>query len=139
MLAARPGTAGRAGVCTMIDEPNSERNLLRREMDRIQSERLAHLETKLDDLEEWVRIELKDMETMHEKEWNEQRQVLNLMTRNVQRILDRQAQHEPAMNAMEKVIHSGMVMRWIILFVVTSMAAIGTGATAWDVIRGLFK
>lgn len=122
-----------------MSEPDSERTLLRRDMDRIQSERLAHLETKLDDLEDWVQRELKDMEILHEKEWSEQRQVLNLMTRNVQRILDRQAQHEPAMKAMEKVIHSGMVMRWVILFVVTSLAAIGTAATAWDAIRGLLK
>lgn len=123
----------------MSGDPDSELALARREMDRIQSERLQHLETKLDDLEEWVRKELKEIDETNEREWNEQRQVLNLMTRNVQRILDRQSQHEPAMDAMEKVIHSGMVMRWIILFVVTALAAIGTGATAWDAIKGLLK
>ena len=123
----------------MSGDPDSELALARREMDRIQSERLQHLETKLDDLEEWVRKELKEIDETNEREWNEQRQVLNMMTRNVQRILDRQSQHEPAMDAMEKVIHSGMVMRWIILFVVTALAAIGTGATAWDAIKGLLK
>lgn len=123
----------------MSDDPYSERTLLRREMDKIQSDRIAHLEIKLEELEDWVRIELKDMEVMHEREWSEQRQVLNLMTRNVQRILDRQVQHEPAMEALEKVIQSGMLMRWIVLFVVTALAAIGTGATAWDAIKGLLK
>ena len=112
---------------------------MRREMDRIYTGRLAHLETQLETLEEWVRKELKEMEETNELEWHEQRQVLNLMTRNVQRILDKQAMHEPAMEALEKVIHSGMVMRWVILFVVTTLAAIGTGATAWDAIKGFLK
>lgn len=121
----------------MSDDPDSERTMLRRDMDRIQSERLAHLETKLEELEDWVQRELKDMEELHKLEWNEQRQVLNLMTRNVQKILDRQQEQEPAMKSLEKVIQSGMVMRWIVLFVITTLAAIGTGATAWDAIKRL--
>ncbi len=121
----------------MNNDQNSELTMLRREMDRVQSERLAHLETKLEELEEWVQRELKDMEELHKREWNEQRQVLNLMTRNVQKILDRQQEHEPAMKSLEKVIQSGMVMRWIVLFVITTLAAIGTGATAWDAIKRL--
>ncbi|MCO5763750.1 MAG: hypothetical protein NHG36_19990 [Chromatiaceae bacterium] len=122
----------------MSADPDSERNMMRREIDRIHTDRLVHLETKLETLEEWVRRELQTMEDVHEREWNEQRQVLNLMTRNVQKILDRQAEHEPAMEALEKVIQSGMVMRWIVLFVITTLAAIGTGATAWDAIKGIF-
>lgn len=121
----------------MNNDQDSELTMLRREMDRAQSERLAHLETKLEELEEWVQRELKDMEELHKREWTEQRQVLNLMTRNVQKILDRQQEHEPAMKSLEKVIQSGMVMRWIVLFVITTLAAIGTGATAWDAIKRL--
>ncbi len=39
----------------MSDDPDSERVLLRREMDRIHTERLAHLETHLEEREAWVR------------------------------------------------------------------------------------
>lgn len=46
----------------MSSEPNSGRTeeiaTLRRDMDRVQQERLSHLETKLDELDSWVRNEL---------------------------------------------------------------------------------
>ena len=39
-------------------EQTQEMTVLRREMDRVQQDRLAHLERKLDDLDGWVRTEL---------------------------------------------------------------------------------
>lgn len=39
-----------------------ELNIMRREMDRVQQERLSHLEMKLDDLDEWVRQELLNLD-----------------------------------------------------------------------------
>lgn len=102
--------------------------LLRRDLDRQYHERLAHLETRLEHIERRV-----------DEELIEARQVMEYMTRQMQKLLDKQRDYEPAMAAMVKVIHSGMVMRWVVLFVVTTLAAIGTGATAWEAMQKVIK
>lgn len=56
-----------------MSEPISQRDLrlevMRREIDRSQQERLAHLETKLDDLDAWIRAELHCLDTRNSEVW----------------------------------------------------------------------
>ena len=64
----------------MNGEPISRRDVeleaMRREMDRVQQERLGHLETKIDELDAWVRSELHNMDVRYEEGWKRKERML---------------------------------------------------------------
>lgn len=114
----------------MSESTEIERELLvlRRATDQDYRDRLKHLETRIDEIDQRINEELMENHRMME-----------FVTHQMQKIIDRQAQYEPAMEAMQKVVLGGMAMRWIVLFVITTLAAIGTGATAWEAIQKVLK
>lgn len=110
-----------------------------RDIDKYCLERLRHLETKMEELEEQVERELHEFERQLQTHWQEDRQIMNSMTHNVQRILDRQQSNQPAMESLNTIIHAGLLLRWAMIAVVGTLAAIGTAATAWDAIKDWLK
>lgn len=124
----RVGLIRGANSVMVIEKSDEDIHLLRREMDRLYQERLAHLESRLEGLEQRV-----------DEELVETKAVMRTMTAQVQKIIDYQHRHEPAMDSFESVVKAGLVLRWIILFVVGTLAAIGTTATAWEAIQKWIK
>jgi len=99
----------------------AEVTLLRRELDRQYAARLAHVEAQLTALEKQVNEDLAAVMT-----------ALQSLTLDLRTLVARQTDHEPTMQALERIVGAGMVLRWIVIFVVGALAAIGTTATAWD-------
>lgn len=56
-----------------MSDPTSGRTLelaaMRRQMDHVQQERLGHLETKLDELDSWVRSEIRNIDIRNAEAW----------------------------------------------------------------------
>lgn len=72
-------------------EQTKEVAMLRREMDRSHQERLAHLETKLDELNSWVRSELLDLDIRLER--NLEKSELSLIDRAAQKAVKQAFSH----------------------------------------------
>lgn len=106
---------------------------------RLYADRFQHLESRMDNLEERIRQELEDFETRNTAKLDEERGAINSITRNVQRILDQQAANQPALANIQKIINTGIVLRWIIISVVGTLAAISTIATGWETFKGWLK
>lgn len=102
-------------------DPESEVRFLRREMDRNFSDRLLHLEQSTEELAQKVRTEL---ESIHI---------------TLRQLVDCQEDHEPVMKYLDHLVGAGLIMRWMVIFVVGTLAAIGTAATAIEAIRGWLK
>jgi len=64
---------------------------------------------------------------------------MNRLMMSVEKILDNQVRNEPAMDALQTMIHGGIVLRWTVLIVAGTLALVGTTATAVDILKGLFK
>ena len=79
------------------------------------------LETNTEELEREVRKELEDMHGM------------------LRQIVDYQSLHEPALKSLDNIMGAGMVMRWVVIVIIGSMAAIGTAATALEAVRAWLK
>ena len=107
---------------------DEETALLRRELDRQHFERLAELEAQLDALEMQVRNDIAIMKMdMHS------------MKLDIKAMLSCQSEHQPTMQSLERIVGAGMVLRWIVIFTVGALAAIGTTATAWETVSRWFK
>lgn len=101
----------------MSDINDREPVSLRREMDRQLLDRLLHVESKL---------EARDSETGVE---------MTEIRLQLQHIVDWQKSAEPALKSIQTVMSAGVAMRWIVLFVVGELAAVGTLATAVEAIK----
>lgn len=98
----------------------SETALLRREFDRDTRERLRLLEQRQDRLEHLM------MQRMAE------------VAEQLHRLADQQTEQGPALEALNKVIHSSLALRWLMIGVVGLLAALATGLTAWETMRKWF-
>lgn len=63
------------------------------------------------------------------------RETVNLLSEAMGKVSAAQDRHEDSMNALDKVMGAGLVLRWIVIFVVGSIAAVGTVATSWEAIQ----
>lgn len=97
----------------MSDPAESELNLLRREIDHQRQERLAELERRIDALADG----------------------LALLSRQMETIINSQTQYAPTMDTLQTVMRGGVMIKWIIVLAVGTLAAISTGATAWDALQ----
>lgn len=107
----------------------------RRELDHVFMARLASLEARMDNLQARVEEELREMDARDDGRWEEQRRVINNVTHNVQRLLDRQQAQQPALESITTLLHASIALRWIIITVVGTLAAIGTAATAIEALQ----
>lgn len=97
----------------MSNPAEYEVNLLRREMDHQRQERLAELERRIDALADG----------------------LALLSRQMETIINSQTQYAPTMDTLQTVMRGGVMIKWIIVLAVGTLAAISTGATAWDALQ----
>lgn len=99
------------------DDADMELKYLRREMDRTYSDRLMKLEQHTEELEQKVRDEL---------------QSINM---TLQHLVSCQKYQEPTIKSLTYLLSAGLVMRWAVILVVGTLAAIGTAATALEAVR----
>ena len=105
--------------------------ILRRTTDYQFVEHVARLESRVEMLEqvdEKLRIEMDEL-----------RELIRETAATSKRILDSQDVYTPTLDSINRLIDAGLVLRWIVLFTIASLAAIGTAATAWDTIRSWIK
>lgn len=91
-------------------------------------ERLTRMETRLSHLESQVDIELDGIQD-----------ALKMMKLDWHLFAQQQRTHEPAMKALDRVVSAGLVLRWILISVVGVLAAVGTAASAWEVVQKWFS
>lgn len=101
--------------------------ILRRTTDYQFVDRIAHLEER--------QISTEAVDKNIQIELVEHREVLNNIKRQLEDISRVQQQHLPMLESISKVVSAGMVLRWIMVFTVGMLAAVGTAATTWDVVR----
>lgn len=97
----------------MSEPADSELALLRREMDHQRQERLAELERRIDAMADG----------------------LALLSRQMETIINSQTQYAPTMDTLQTVMRGGVMIKWIIVLAVGTLAAISTGATAWEALQ----
>jgi len=98
--------------------------ILRRTIDYQFVNHIAHLETRV--------VELETVDQRMNDEMKELQGLVREMAGSIQKMAD----HQPTLQSIERILSAGMVLRWIVLFTVGTLAAVGTVATAWDTIRG---
>jgi TolA-binding protein len=101
----------------MAEGGGDELVLMRREMDRQRQERIDHLEHRFDEMTAMI----------------------TEMSRQMTTIIERQTQYGPTMDTLQTVMRGGVMLKWIIVLAVGTLAAISTGATAWDAMQRFFK
>lgn len=84
------------------------------------NERLARQETEMHN----VRVDLAEQKHIT---WQIANDVALLVSDNKRR--------KESMDALDKIVGAGMVLRWTIIFVVSTLAAIATAATAWEALQ----
>lgn len=106
------------------DEPDSLRGLtvgetalLRREWDRDIRERLRDLERRQDHLEHTITDKMGEIRL------------------ELRRLLEQQAEQGPALDALNKMVNSGLALRWLVIGVVGLLASLATVLTAWEAVR----
>lgn len=104
--------------------------ILRRTTDYQFVERIAHLEER--------QISTEEVDKCIQEELREHRAVLKNITDQLHLISQTQQEHLPTLESISKILTAGMVLRWVVLFIVGTLAAIGTAATTWDVLRKWF-
>lgn len=101
----------------MTEEPISERGsevaILRRELDRQLTHRLDHVETELTGLKERL------IEQAHQ----------------LRQISEQQAEQSPALVTINRMMASGVVLRWMVTLVVGILGCLAAVATAWETIQ----
>jgi len=105
--------------------------ILRRTTDYQFVEHVTRLEGRVKALEqadEKLRVELDELHTM-----------IRETAEMSRRILDSQDVYTPTLNSINRLIDAGLVLRWIVLFTIGALAAVGTVATAWETIRSWIK
>lgn len=101
--------------------------VLRRANDYQFIERLSHLEEKVNlSQESQYRLE-NELDTLRH---NIESTILKLNN-----ILEIQQSYKPVVDSFSKVISAGVVIRWMIIFIIGTLAAIGTASTALEVIQ----
>lgn len=101
----------------MSESSGDELILLRREVDRQRQDRIDHLERRLDEMTAMMTAISKQMTT----------------------ILERQTQYAQTMDTLQTVMKGGVMIKWIIVLAVGTLAAISTGATAWEALQKWMK
>lgn len=107
-----------------VPEDSVEMLMLRREVDRHQLERIARIEQQISALEH-------NLSGMHD--------AMQSLKVDLHTITARQLAHEPTMESLERIVSAGVVLRWAVIFVVGSLAAIGTAATAIEIMKSWLK
>lgn len=113
-----------------MDE-DSEDWILRRTTDYQFVEHVVRLETRIEQLEtadQRLSVEMEELKTL----------VLKTM-QSVDKTVEMQANYQPTLHSIDRVLGAGLVLRWIVLFVIGTLAAVGTVATAWDTVRGWIR
>lgn len=105
--------------------------VLKRPMDYQFIDRLAHLEGRIESLDQ--------LEVRISKELEELRHLVLESTKQTQKIMENQEIYQPTLKSIDRIIDAGLVLRWIVLFTIGTLAAVGTVVTAWDTIRSWIK
>lgn len=105
--------------------------VLKRSADYQFVERLAHLEGRIESLDQ--------LEVRISKELEDLRYLVLESTKQTQQIMENQEIYQPTLKSINRIIDAGLVLRWIVLFTIGTLAAVGTVATAWDAIRSWIK
>lgn len=92
---------------------------------------VARLEERVETLEQ--------VDEKLREELDELRAMIRETTETSHRILNSQEVYTPTLNSINRLIDAGLVLRWIVLFTIGTLAAVGTLATAWDTIRSWIK
>jgi len=109
----------------------SNAQLLKQSTDYQFVERLAHLEGRIESLDL--------LEVRISKELEDLRHLVLESTKQTQQIMENQEIYQPTLKSIDRIIDAGLVLRWIVLFTIGTLAAVGTVATAWDTIRSWIK
>jgi chromosome segregation ATPase len=107
---------------------DTEIQLLRRERDHHFEFRLQRLEDRLEKLEDEVDKQLREMERS-----------LSQLTTEIHELVKLQEQQGPALVAMNRLVQSGLVIRWLIAAGVGVIATAATLATAWEAMHRWFR
>ncbi|HOW75604.1 MAG TPA: hypothetical protein PK959_06690 [Candidatus Competibacteraceae bacterium] len=107
-------------------EPDSGRTkeeivLLRRELDRQYIQRLQRLED---------RLEL--VETQNGQQFNGLEQQINQVSQQLRDLSEQQSEQAPLLVALNRIVQSGLVLRWMLVGVMGLLAALATLATVWE-------
>lgn len=105
--------------------------ILRRTTDYQFVEHVARLEGRVETLEQ--------VDEKLREELDELREMIRETTETSHRILNSQEVYTPTLDSINRLIDAGLVLRWIVLFTIGTLAAVGTLATAWDTIRSWIK
>lgn len=105
--------------------------ILRRTTDYQFVERIAHLEAQ--------QINNEEIEKRIQEELKQHRETLADISQKLNVISAMQAAHEPMMHSLDHLVGAGMVFRWVVIFIVGAMAAIGTATTAWESVHKWFR
>lgn len=104
---------------------------LKRSTDYQFVERLVHLEGRIESLDQF--------EKRIGEELEELRYIVLESTKKTQQIMENQEIYQPTLKSIDRIIDAGLILRWIVLFTIGTLAAVGTFATAWDTIRSWVK
>lgn len=115
-----------------------ETALLRRELDRQYAQRLQRVEDRLETIETTMTRQLHDLDRRMVTEWQELRRSIDRLADSMKDLSDKQNAQAPAMETLNVMVQSGMVLRWMILVVVGALGALATVATAWEGVRKWF-
>lgn len=105
--------------------------ILRRTTDYQFVEHVVRLETRINQLEtaeHQLFVEMDELKTL----------VLKTM-QSVDKTAEMQASYQSTLHSIDRVLGAGLVLRWVVLFMVGTLAAVGTVATAWDTVRGWLR
>jgi hypothetical protein len=102
----------------------TEIQLLRRERDHHVEIRLQRLEDRLEKLENDVDKQLREVERL-----------IMQLTMETQKLVAISEQQAPALLAMNNLVRSGLVIRWLIAGGVGIVATAATIATAWEALH----
>lgn len=115
-----------------------ETALLRRELDRQYAQRLQRVEDRLETIETTMTRQLHDLDRRMGTEWQELRRSIDRLADSMKDLSEKQKAQAPAMETLNVMVQSGMVLRWMILAVVGLLGALATVATAWEGVRKWF-
>ena len=101
--------------------------ILRRNNDYQFVERLAQVEEKL-------RI-YQESYSKIQKELDEVQDNIDTTLQKLNSLIEMQQNYKPLLDSFSKVVSAGIVFRWMIIFAIGTLAAIGTMSTAVEVIQ----
>jgi len=110
---------------------NKDYPILRRNADFQFVERLTQLEEKLKLYHEVQQELQKDLDRID--------QSIQSSLVKINTVIDIQQTYKPTIDSFSRVMSAGIVLRWTVIFVIGTLAAIGTMSTAIEVVQKWMK